>query len=150
MSEESAFLLHGLFNRPSLNFILGTPGSKKTWLALDLAVSVALGRGWLGYQGPATSALYMDEELGLTAFQQRLRSVFLARRAGPKTPFHFSSITRYDFAQSNDVEQLAAQVRSVGAGLIVIDNLANSLPLMKGKGWGRGPSFDIPFAPCHC
>ncbi len=40
---------HALFPRPSLNFILGTFGSKKTWLALDLAVSVALGRGWLDF-----------------------------------------------------------------------------------------------------
>ncbi len=36
-----------LFTRPSLNFLLGTPGSRKTWLAIDLAVCLATGQPWL-------------------------------------------------------------------------------------------------------
>lgn len=38
----------GLFARPSLNLLVGDPGSKKTLLALDLAVCVAMGVPWLG------------------------------------------------------------------------------------------------------
>src|SRR3990172_10741375 len=36
-----------LFAQPSLNVLVGDPGSKKTLLAIDLAVSVALGKPWL-------------------------------------------------------------------------------------------------------
>ena len=116
-----SWILENLFRSPSVNFILSTLGSKKTWLALDLAVSVTNGCGWLGYQGPATPVLYLDEELGPSELGRRLRSVLLAHRADPKTPIHFSSMARYDFSDSNDVDQLAGQARSVGAGLIVID-----------------------------
>lgn len=41
--------LPSLFACPSVNFLLGPFLSKKTWLALDLAVSLASGSRWLGY-----------------------------------------------------------------------------------------------------
>lgn len=41
--------VQGVFTRPSLNLLVGAPGAKKTWLALDLAVSVASGQPWLGH-----------------------------------------------------------------------------------------------------
>lgn len=36
--------VEGLFARPSLNLLVGDPGAKKTFLAIDLAVSVAMGQ----------------------------------------------------------------------------------------------------------
>jgi len=42
--------IEGVIARPSLNLLVGAPGSKKTWLALDLAVSVASGQPWLGHK----------------------------------------------------------------------------------------------------
>ncbi|MCW5875422.1 MAG: AAA family ATPase [Anaerolineales bacterium] len=41
--------VQGIITRPSLNMLVGAPGAKKTWLALDLAVSVASGQPWLGH-----------------------------------------------------------------------------------------------------
>ncbi|MCL5429819.1 MAG: AAA family ATPase [Chloroflexi bacterium] len=42
-------VVDGIFNPSSVNLIAGAPGTKKTWLALDLAVSVASGQPWLGH-----------------------------------------------------------------------------------------------------
>jgi hypothetical protein len=43
----SASSVHpSLFACPSVNFLLGPLFSKKTWLALDLAVSLAAGNRW--------------------------------------------------------------------------------------------------------
>jgi hypothetical protein len=105
-----------LFPRPSLTFVLGAFGSKKTWLGLDLAVSVAMGR-----QGPAAPALFLDEDHGPSELLYRLRSIFSAYQVTPEIPFNFSSFSNYDFANLQEVDALASQARSVGAGLIVID-----------------------------
>ncbi len=43
------FVVDGIFARSSLNFIVGAPGTKKTWTAIDLAVAVASGQPWLGH-----------------------------------------------------------------------------------------------------
>lgn len=135
-------ILSGLFTRPSLNFLLGPLWSKKTWVALDLAVSCALGRdGWLGLgytqavlrasrlcergkpslRGESVPVLYVDEDSSLAYFQSRLRRVLLAHRAIPGTPVHFISRPRYDFARPQDVADLAADSKAVGACLVVID-----------------------------
>ena len=45
----SEFVVEGLFDRSSLNLLVGAPGTKKTWTAIDLAVCVASGRPWLGH-----------------------------------------------------------------------------------------------------
>ena len=39
--------VEGLLAQPSLTVLVGDPGSKKTYLAIDLAVCVALGKPWL-------------------------------------------------------------------------------------------------------
>ncbi len=43
------FVVDGVFARSSLNFLVGAPGTKKTWTAIDLAVAVASGQPWLGH-----------------------------------------------------------------------------------------------------
>jgi hypothetical protein len=40
--------VQGLLTLSSLNLLVGAPGAKKTFLAMDLAVCVALGKPWLG------------------------------------------------------------------------------------------------------
>jgi hypothetical protein len=120
-SAQPAWLLRGLLARPGLNVFLGPLSSKKTWLALDLAVSVALGRGWLGLSGPPAPALFIDEESGPLSLWDRLPRVLAAHRAPPDTPFHFATGCRYDLADPRDTAALAQTARSLGAGLIIID-----------------------------
>ena len=56
---ELSWIVHGLFARPSFNLLVGDPGSKKTYLAMDLAACVANGIPWLGHQrqSPKRTAL---------------------------------------------------------------------------------------------
>jgi len=39
--------VQGLLTQSSLNLLVGAPGAKKTFLAMDMAVCVALGKPWL-------------------------------------------------------------------------------------------------------
>lgn len=42
------WIVDGILSRSSLNLLVGDPGSKKTYMAIDLAFCVAMGKPWLG------------------------------------------------------------------------------------------------------
>lgn len=42
------WVVDGILSRSSLNLLVGNPGSKKTYMAVDLALCVAMGKPWLG------------------------------------------------------------------------------------------------------
>lgn len=56
--------VQGLFAQPTFSMLVGDPGSKKTFLAIDLAVCVALGKPWLGHPVEQAPALFIDEQTG--------------------------------------------------------------------------------------
>src|SRR3972149_5937041 len=117
--------VEGLFAQPSLNLLVGDPGTKKTYLAIDLAVSVAMGQPWLGHAVHRSPVLFVDEEMGLYQLWARLNSSLHAHGAGISTPFDFISLGGYDFRDSADADQLIHRALGRGSGLIIIDALAN-------------------------
>jgi hypothetical protein len=50
---ELEWVVPGLFARPSLNILVGDPGSKKTYLAMDLAICISNGIPWLSFSAEA-------------------------------------------------------------------------------------------------
>ncbi|MEX1275504.1 MAG: AAA family ATPase [Bacteroidota bacterium] len=117
--------VEGLFAQPSLNLLVGDPGSKKTFLAIDLAVSVAMGKPWLGHAVNPCPVLFVDEETGMHQLWNRLNASLHAHGADISTPFEFISLGGYDFRDNADAEQLIHRARGRGSGFIVIDALAN-------------------------
>lgn len=91
--------VEGIFSRPSLNLLVGAPGAKKTWLALDLAVSVASGEPWVGHQTKPMPVLILDEEGGLLRTWDRLARVLRGHHSPPKTPVYFIPPSGFDFAR---------------------------------------------------
>lgn len=126
--------VQGLFTRPSLNMLVGAPGAKKTWLALDLAVSVASGQPWLGHSVGARSprsnvpVLVLDQEGGLQRTWDRLGRVMRGHNAPPEVPLYFLPPAGYNLANRSEVDAIAACARSLNAGLIIIDALVNVMP----------------------
>lgn len=121
----------GLLAQPSLTVLVGDPGAKKTYLAIDLAVSVALGQPWLGRSTAQSPVLIIDEESGLLQLWGRLHASLHAHGAPASTPLHFTSLAGYDLRDDRDAEALIHRALSVNARLIVIDALGN---LMRGAG----------------
>lgn len=119
------WLVEDLFIRPSLNVLVGDPGSKKTFFALDLAVCVALGKPWLGRTTVAAPVLYVDEETGIPRLWSRVNGVLKAHHAPEQTPFNYLSLSGYDLRDAEEVKHLMGNIQSVGAGLVVIDALAD-------------------------
>jgi hypothetical protein len=122
-----------LLARPSLNLLVGDAGSKKSYLALDLAVCVALGLPWLGKPVTQSPVLVVDEEAGPPLFFSRLSAALHARQAPPAAPVHFTSLAGFDLRQPPDAQAILDLCRKRRAGLIVIDSLSGFL---------RGPVGD--------
>ena len=122
---EPHYLVQGLFAASSLNLLVGDPGHKKSILAIDLALSVAMGKPWLGQPVSQSSVVLVEEESGLQRLLKRLHSAFLGHSANEETPFHFISMGNYDFRDVDEAIDLSEHAHSVDACLIVIDALAD-------------------------
>lgn len=74
------WLVHDIWTRGGCGFIAGAPKSYKSWLALDLAFSVASGCDWLGHRVAHTGpVLYLQEEDDLALVMSRLSTIIDAK-----------------------------------------------------------------------
>jgi hypothetical protein len=67
------FLVDGILPETSLGVLYGLPGSGKTFLALDLAFSIANGRPWLGHSVQQGGVVYIAAE-GWYSIAQRAQA----------------------------------------------------------------------------
>ncbi len=58
------WVIEQLITAGSVSVFFGAPGSKKTWALLSLAVHVALGEPWLGFNTMPVKVLVIHEESG--------------------------------------------------------------------------------------
>lgn len=121
--EPPSPLVRGLLYLDTLAWLIGKPGSFKSFVALDIAAHVALGRAWADRPVRAGLALYVVAE-GLGGMTQRARA-WIKARGGGSAP---DALKLYPRAVqvSNDkhwraLVELAAELRPV---LIVIDTQA--------------------------
>ncbi len=122
-----AWLVDGLLPAPSLTLLVGDPGTKKTFLAIDLAVCIALGKPWLGRTTEPTPTMFVDEETGLHQLWPRLNACLRAHEAPYSTPLYFCSLGGYDLRSNADTKFLSDKAINYGAKLIVLDPLAGIL-----------------------
>ncbi|UYN89845.1 MAG: AAA family ATPase [Anaerolineales bacterium] len=121
------WLIPNLLARPSLNILVGQPGSKKTLLALDLAACIALGKPWLGLPVEQTPAYLIDMETGRPRLWSRIHSALLAHGGSPDTPLYFQSLPIYDLQQEQHRRNIRNDADQLAAGLIIIDALSGLL-----------------------
>lgn len=113
-------LLPGFLARPSVNFLLGPYASQKTWLALDLAISIAAGHLWLGLAVQQVGAVHIDYALD-PGLKERIRALLIAHKWPEKLPINFG---QESFLRSpQDIESLLADLLPLKAGFIVLDSL---------------------------
>jgi RecA-family ATPase len=125
------WLIEGVLVEESMAVLFGQPGSYKSFVALDWACSIALGRDWQGRSvGPPRRVVYLAAE-GLRGLQKRLRA--WASAAGvavenlqDKIDFYDSPV---DLLDRQQVQQLINVIdEGPPAGLVVIDTLARCMP----------------------
>lgn len=128
-------LIHGLLNKASLAILSGKFGTYKSFLAVDWACHVALGRAWQGHDvDQATPVVYIAAE-GQVGVKRRFRGWrkrFLADAPWPDPhavvtiPQRVVLETDKDGKATAHLRELVELVRELGAGLVVFDTLSKS------------------------
>ena len=75
-------LVDGMLRRGHKMLIAGPPKAGKTWLAIDLAYSVANGAPWMGHQCAKGEVVFVDGEMDPASFYHRCQSVAAAKWPG--------------------------------------------------------------------
>lgn len=116
----------------SVGFLYADPGAGKTFLALDLALSIAAGRSdWHGDAIHATGrpVIYVASE-GSFGMRNRILAWLKARECDAPAGFLILERT-INFMSSDDVVKLMRTLRAVAFGppaLIVVDTVSRALP----------------------
>jgi len=123
--------IDGLIPRRALSALYGAPGAGKSFVALDMALSVATGRAWQGRAIEAGAALYIAGE-GVSGMGARVRAWQAARgywrRDGADPAFHVLPLA-VPLADADAIERLLATIDAIGERfeMIVIDTVARTL-----------------------
>lgn len=124
--EEARWLLEGLWARSAIGLIGGAPKCAKTWLGLDMAVSVASGTDALGHfkaQGKGPVLVYLAED-ALPQVRDRIDSI--CRRRGSdieSLDLHVITEPVLRLDQSTDQIRLAETIEAVKPHLVLLDPL---------------------------
>ncbi len=76
-------IVEGLLHQSCKMVVGGASKSNKTWVLLDLAISVAAGAPWWGFLTKPGRVLYVNLELGAAFFAERIKSVAAAKNVDP-------------------------------------------------------------------
>jgi len=116
----------GILPRRGLASIYGASSSGKTFLALDCAVSIALGTDWFGHQVTPCPAVYVVME-GRGGIHRRLTAIEQRRQITIPDTFRLV-VDHLSLFNDGDIEEFASVVKAEGAdnGVIFIDTLNQS------------------------
>lgn len=124
--QDTKWLIDGILPRGTVVLMSGREGSMKSWLALDWALAVSEGREWLGRRSQTGSVLYLDAEMPLDLFAQRISDM----EASSSSRFHVMSWQKGDeFPSALDAPLL--QHAAKWHALIVIDTMRRFMGPLK-------------------
>lgn len=129
----------------SVGFISGRSKSYKTWIALDLALSVVSGQPFLGRYGVERTGpvLLVQEEDPTPVLQERLR--LIAKTKGmlpilktvrsdyveieyPEWPLHIINLQGFNLGSTDKVAQIRKLIAEINPVLVILDPLIVLLP----------------------
>lgn len=131
-TRGSPDLVRGLLPNRGLAVLYGASGSGKSFLALDVALHVALGRAWASQRVEQAGVVYVAAE-GAIGFRRRV--VAARERLGAwDAPFAVIDAAPNLGAASGDGPELVASIRAQSLpqgwlpGLVVVDTVARVIP----------------------
>lgn len=123
---DPSWRIEGILHAPAVAAAVGAPGEGKTFLSLDMALSVATGQEWLGRATKRGPVLYIAAE-GATGMRDRVEA-WLKHRGIPESelPEFWVMPDAVELTDNKQVEALEYRITSlpVVPVLIVIDTLA--------------------------
>ncbi len=130
------YLIKGLLDARTLAVLYGAPGAGKTFVALAMALAIAMGRQCQGRRVKRGLVVYVALE-GPVGFTRRAwaarKELGLSAEQAAALPLHVIS-NRFDIRSKNYVEALIEDARAAekrfgqGCALVIIDTLAKAAP----------------------
>lgn len=116
-------LIEGLLHRGHNMLVSGPSKMRKSWLCLDLALSVCSGRKWLGLQCAKGPVILVDGEIQAPFLLARIRKVAACKGLsdGDLDNLHVLAMRGREMRTDDIPELVAAKAREVGAALVVLD-----------------------------
>ena len=107
-------------------FAYGDEGTFKTWLVMQLACDVAIGRSWLIYETIPSKVLIINAEIPEIEFQRRWRDVLIHRT---QAIGNIVVVTDMDMMIDTPIgaSRLANWVREYQPNLVIVDNLMSTV-----------------------
>ena len=133
---EQQFIVHPWLPTQALIMVYAARGVGKTWVALEMAISIAIGRDFLAWPVPKPRrVLFIDGEMPLASLQFRLRSLLGNTPLPEGLTLISSTLLWQDSAPLNisqpkqqlRVDTLLNEMKSKGKepDLIILDNLSS-------------------------
>ena len=125
--EPPDYLIDDFIAEESLVTLFGAPGSGKSFVALDIAASIAIGQDWASRSVNDGFVVYVLAE-GAAAFSKRITAWCNYHDMMPKRLIKLLFYGEpLDLSQRGDVDNLIYWVTRFNPKLIVIDTLARSI-----------------------
>ena len=113
------WLVDGLIPLQGITILHGLPTAGKTWLMMEIALSVAQGKPLVNqFETTHTGVLLLDEESGEWLLHDRFRTL----RAPSELPIHYLTMNSSKFTESY-VDELIEWCNDNEVGFITIDSL---------------------------
>lgn len=129
------YVVNGILSAPSLSIWYGSPGSLKTMVLLDLALSVATGTPWLparpggqpvaSFSTSPAPVLWLDQDSGEDEIDRRITAIAKTKPFDNQTPFYSLSFPMPAFLADDPtaLQMLIDHASKIEAKLIIIDCL---------------------------
>jgi predicted ATP-dependent serine protease len=119
------YIVEGIIPERSVGMFFGDPGAKKTYSICSLSSCVAQDKPWLGFAVKGCKVLIIDEESGELRLGRRLGMAIRGELGGADIPIEFVSLANFKLDKKDDLPELQQLITDTGAGLVIIDALAD-------------------------
>ena len=120
-------IVKGLLHKGTKGVLASASKAGKTWLLLDLAVCVAIGRKFLKWETTKGKVLFVNFEIPKPFMKERLRAIKLKRRVDERlTNLHIWTLRGFAADFSLLMGKIIRKIRSDNYSLVVLD------PIYKG------------------
>lgn len=122
------WLVDGIIPERGLSFLYGQRGKGKSFVTLDLALTIAHGGRWLGRDTQQGGVLYCAGE-GLSGYGVRVEGWLRHNKPCGEADFKLMPVVP-NFTTAADVEKLARTIKAAlgDAKLIILDTVARAIP----------------------
>lgn len=113
----------GLLPAGQVMFIYGQYSTWKSWLAMDLAYNVSVGRPWLIFGTVTSKVLIINSEITKDSYQERWQGFVSARGISPNGNLLVDTDMELGLDTTTQAQNLAILIKHYAIKLLIIDNL---------------------------